>query len=67
MPFLSELLTRMPLLVLTGLFLLVAAAYSSVGFGGGSTYNALLMLSGTDFRLALGTRQYALAHRWNRF
>ncbi len=41
----------MPLLILTGLFLLVAAAYSSVGFGGGSTYNALLMLSGTDFRL----------------
>ena len=41
----------MPLLILTGLFLLVAAAYSSVGFGGGSTYNALLVLSGTDFRL----------------
>lgn len=41
----------MPLLILTGLFLLVAAAYSSVGFGGGSTYNALLILSGTDFRL----------------
>ncbi len=41
----------MPLLLLAGLFLLVAAAYASVGFGGGSTYNALLMLSGTDFRL----------------
>jgi len=41
----------MPLLILSGLFLLVAAAYSSVGFGGGSTYNALLILSGTDFRL----------------
>lgn len=41
----------MPLLILTGLFLLVAAAYSSVGFGGGSTYNALLILSGMDFRL----------------
>jgi uncharacterized membrane protein YfcA len=41
----------MPLLLLAGLFLLVAAAYSSVGFGGGSTYNALLILSGTDFRL----------------
>jgi uncharacterized membrane protein YfcA len=41
----------MPLLILTGLFLLVAVAYSSVGFGGGSTYNALLILSGTDFRL----------------
>ena len=41
----------MPILILAGLFLLVAAAYSSVGFGGGSTYNALLILSGTDFRL----------------
>lgn len=41
----------MPLLLLTGLFLLVAAAYASVGFGGGSTYNALLILSGTDYRL----------------
>jgi uncharacterized membrane protein YfcA len=41
----------MPLLILTGLFLLVAAAYSSVGFGGGSTYNALLILSGMDYRL----------------
>ena len=41
----------MPLLILAGLFLLVAAAYSSVGFGGGSTYNALLILSGEDFRL----------------
>jgi len=41
----------MPLLILAGLFLLVAAAYSSVGFGGGSTYNALLILSGMDFRL----------------
>jgi len=42
---------RMPLFLLTGLFLLVAAAYASVGFGGGSTYNALLILSGTDYRL----------------
>lgn len=41
----------MPILILTGLFLLVAAAYSSVGFGGGSTYNALLILSGVDYRL----------------
>ena len=41
----------MPILILAGLFLLAAAAYSSVGFGGGSTYNALLILSGTDFRL----------------
>jgi len=41
----------MPLLLLTGLFFLVAIAYSSVGFGGGSTYNALLVLSGVDYRL----------------
>ena len=32
-------------------FLLVALAYASVGFGGGSTYNALLVLSGIDFRV----------------
>jgi uncharacterized membrane protein YfcA len=51
MPFSPELRLFMPLLLLTGLFMLVAAAYSSVGFGGGSTYNALLILSGTDFRL----------------
>jgi uncharacterized membrane protein YfcA len=42
---------RMPLSILAGLFVLVAAAYASVGFGGGSTYNALLILSGTDYRL----------------
>jgi len=42
---------HMPLVLLTGLFLLVAAAYASVGFGGGSTYNALLILTGTDYRL----------------
>jgi uncharacterized membrane protein YfcA len=41
----------MPLLVLAVLFSLVAVAYSSVGFGGGSTYNALLILSGLDYRL----------------
>ena len=41
----------MPLLLLAGLFFLVAIAYSSVGFGGGSTYNALLVLSGVDYRL----------------
>lgn len=33
------------------LFCLTAAAYASVGFGGGSTYNALLVLSGADYRL----------------
>ena len=43
--------SNMPLLVLAGLFFLVAVAYSSVGFGGGSTYNALLILSGMDYRL----------------
>ena len=41
----------MPLLILTALFLLAAIAYSSVGFGGGSSYNALLILSGMDYRL----------------
>lgn len=41
----------MPLLILVGLFFLAAVAYSSVGFGGGSTYNALLILSGMDYRL----------------
>ena len=41
----------MPLWILAGLFFLVAIAYASVGFGGGSTYNALLILSGMDYRL----------------
>ena len=31
-------------------FLLVAAVYAAAGFGGGSTYNALLILAGTDYR-----------------
>jgi len=44
----------MPILILAGLFFLTAIAYSSVGFGGGSTYNALLVLSGTDYRLVPG-------------
>ena len=51
MPFFANDDLLMPILILAGLFLLVAVAYSSVGFGGGSTYNALLILSGTDFRL----------------
>jgi uncharacterized membrane protein YfcA len=38
------------LLLMALLFLLVALVYSSVGFGGGSSYNALLVLSGMDFR-----------------
>jgi uncharacterized protein len=36
---------------LTGLFALVALLYASVGFGGGSTYTALLGLWGVDYRL----------------
>lgn len=36
---------------LTALFFLTAALYASVGFGGGSTYTALLTLAGTDFQL----------------
>jgi len=41
----------MALLILAGLFFLTAVAYSSVGFGGGSTYNALLVLAEMDYRL----------------
>lgn len=37
--------------VLAGLFALTALLYASVGFGGGSTYNALLVLHGTDYRV----------------
>ncbi|GJL95315.1 MAG: UPF0721 transmembrane protein [Hyphococcus sp.] len=36
---------------LPALFFLTALFYASVGFGGGSTYNALLILSGVDYRL----------------
>ena len=36
---------------LIALFFIVAAIYAAVGFGGGSTYNALLVLSGTDYRI----------------
>ena len=32
-------------------FFLTAVLYASVGFGGGSTYNALLALSGIDYRI----------------
>lgn len=38
-------------LYLIALFFIVAAIYAAVGFGGGSTYNALLVLSGTDYRI----------------
>ena len=36
---------------LAGAFALTALVYASVGFGGGSTYNALLVLADTDYRL----------------
>lgn len=32
-------------------FALTALLYASVGFGGGSTYNALLVISGVDYRM----------------
>jgi hypothetical protein len=35
---------------LAALFLLTALLYGAAGFGGGSTYNALLVLAGTDYR-----------------
>lgn len=35
---------------LAALFFMTALVYGAVGFGGGSTYNALLVLAGTDFR-----------------
>lgn len=37
-------------LSLAFLFALTALLYASVGFGGGSTYNALLVISGVDYR-----------------
>ncbi|QZD92413.1 sulfite exporter TauE/SafE family protein [Qipengyuania xiapuensis] len=39
----------MPLLIAA--FFITALLYASVGFGGGSTYNALLALSGVDYRI----------------
>ncbi len=33
------------------LFFVTAILYASVGFGGGSTYNALLVLADTDYRV----------------
>ncbi len=35
--------------ILPGLFAVTALLYAAVGFGGGSTYNALLVLSGTNY------------------
>ena len=40
-----------PLYTLAVLFFITAILYSSVGFGGGSTYTALLVLSGTHYAL----------------
>ncbi len=37
--------------VLIFLFFITAVLYASVGFGGGSTYNALLVLHGADYRI----------------
>jgi len=37
--------------VLFAAFLVTALLYASVGFGGGSTYNALLVMSGADYRV----------------
>lgn len=39
------------MLWLAAAFLATALLYASVGYGGGSTYNALLALSGVDYRL----------------
>ena len=38
-------------LILAGIFFVTAILYAAVGFGGGSTYNALLVLHGADFRI----------------
>ncbi len=40
----------MPLLLALA-FLITATLYAAVGFGGGSTYSALLSLNGTDYRI----------------
>lgn len=39
------------MLPLVASFLIIAALYASVGFGGGSSYTAVLMITDTDFRL----------------
>lgn len=41
----------MKLALLASLFALTALLYASVGFGGGSTYTALLIASGVDYRV----------------
>lgn len=42
--------SKMPVYIII-LFFVVAVLYAAVGFGGGSTYNALLVLQGTDYRI----------------
>ncbi len=39
------------MIFLSVLFFITAFLYACVGFGGGSTYNALLVLNGTDYRI----------------
>ena len=39
------------MIYLAAAFLVTALLYASVGYGGGSTYNALLALAGVDYRL----------------
>jgi len=39
------------MLKLAGLFFVTAILYAAVGFGGGSTYNAFLVIAGTDFTI----------------
>lgn len=41
----------MSIILLVPAFLITALLYAAVGFGGGSTYNALLALAGTDYRI----------------
>ena len=41
---------KMPFYIII-LFFVVAVLYAAVGFGGGSTYNALLVLQGADYRV----------------
>ena len=39
------------MIILSILFFVTALIYSSVGFGGGSTYLALLLLSGVSYQI----------------
>ena len=39
------------MLITAAIFFITAILYASVGYGGGSTYNAVLALSGVDYRL----------------